>query len=617
MTPALTRQLLSCCVNYSGEGVKVHHGANVAAVQSEIAHVLPPGFPFTESTASMEAKATRALRPEAIALAVFGLIAALAAVVIGSLLACAVAVALSPLSPFGPVRTVYPTPGLAFDWPILGLGAAAFVVILGLFAMAMAYRWAPHRLARQAPQWAGQRSRVAAAAASSGLPVGAATGIRLALDPGTGHNAVPVRSAIFGAVLALVVMTGTVTFGASLDSLVSTPRLYGWNWDYALASGGDIPAQQAARLLDHQHFVARWAGYYFGTLLLDGQSEPILGGPPGARIQPPVLSGHGLENATRVVLGAVTLAQLHKRVGDTVSLSDGTDRPTALTIVGTATMPTIGAQGERHLEMGTGAFLASALIPAAQRNPFADPIAGPEAIAVDLRPGTDRSVAARTLQRDANALSNTANFGVALQATALRPAEIVNYRSVGTTPAVLGACLAVGAVSALMLTLIASVRRRRRELAMLKTLGFTGRQLASAVAWQSVIAVAIGTLIGVPLGIVLGRWLWDLFAEQIHAVPVPTVPLADIAAISLGALLLALLVSVVPGRIAARTPTALLLRAQPRGAPSGGKRTDVCFPSSAWLSWSVTNGCSPPGGARRNGRVGTTASRAHDMRTPT
>lgn len=166
------------------------------------------------------------------------------------------------------------------------------------------------------------------------------------------------------------------------------------------------------------------------------------------------------------------------------------------------------------------------------------------------------------MQRDANALSNTTNFGVALQAAALRPAEIVNYRSVGTTPAVLGACLAAGAVSALMLTLIASVRRRRRELAMLKTLGFTGRQLASAVAWQSVIAVAIGTLIGVPLGIVLGRWLWDLFAEQIHAVPVPTVPLADIAAISLGALLLALLVSVVPGRIAARTPTALLLRAE-------------------------------------------------------
>ena len=44
----------------------------------------------------------------------------------------------------------------------------------------------------------------------------------------------------------------------------------------------------------------------------------------------------------------------------------------------------------------------------------------------------------------------------------------------------------------LVLTLVASVRRRRRELALLKTLGFTHRQLAAVVAWQSTIAVALG-----------------------------------------------------------------------------------------------------------------------------
>jgi hypothetical protein len=605
-SPTLTRQLLTCCVNYSGVGVKVDGGpAAVARVQAEIARVLPLGFPFTETTASMEAKATRALRPEAIALDVFGFIAALAtlmiagqliarairigaedattlrqlgagpvavaadqlggilaAVVVGSLLASAFAVALSPLSPFGPVRAVYPTPGAAFDWAVLGLGTAAFMVILSLVALTMAYRWAPHRLARQMPLRAGHRSNVAMAATSSGLPIAVATGIRLALEPGTGRNAVPVRSATFGAVLALIVVTGTVTFGASLDTLVSTPRLYGWNWDYALASGGDIPAREAAHLLDRQHVVARWAGYSYGTLALDGQSVPILGGRPGAGIQPPVLSGHGLQNSSQVVLGALTLADLHKRIGDTLSVSDGKHAIRTLTIVGTATLPTIGNQGEEHLEMGSGAFIDSALIPTLQTNPFADPIPGPEVIFVDVRSGASRGAAIRSLREDARALSNTANFGVALQTTALRPAEIVNYRSVGTTPAILGACLAAGAVSALMLTLVASVRRRRREMAMLKTLGFTGRQLASSVAWQAVIAVGIGTLIGVPLGVVFGRWLWDLFAEQIQAVPAPTVPLMDISAICLGALLLALLVSAVPRRIAARTPTALLLRAE-------------------------------------------------------
>ncbi|HEY5427548.1 MAG TPA: FtsX-like permease family protein, partial [Solirubrobacteraceae bacterium] len=60
-----------------------------------------------------------------------------------------------------------------------------------------------------------------------------------------------------------------------------------------------------------------------------------------------------------------------------------------------------------------------------------------------------------------------------------RPADIVNYRSMGSTPVILGAGLAVGAVVALGLTLLASVRRQRRDLAMLKTLGFTQRQLAA------------------------------------------------------------------------------------------------------------------------------------------
>jgi len=142
------------------------------------------------------------------------------------------------------------------------------------------------------------------------------------------------------------------------------------------------------------------------------------------------------------------------------------------------------------------------------------------------------------------------------------PAEIVNYRTMGTTPALLGATLAAGAVSALGLTLIASVRRRRRDLALLKTLGFTRRQLAAVVAWQSTIAVTLGTAIGVPVGIALGRSLWDLFAGEIHVAPHPTVPALTITLVTFGALVLANLVAAFPGRIAARTPTALLLRAE-------------------------------------------------------
>ena len=93
-----------------------------------------------------------------------------------------------------------------------------------------------------------------------------------------------------------------------------------------------------------------------------------------------------------------------------------------------------------------------------------------------------------------------------------RPAEIVNYQSTGDTPAILAAALAAGAVGALAITLTASVRRRRRDLGLLKTFGFTRRQLAVTVAWQASVAAIIGIVVGVPFGIALGRWLWDLFA---------------------------------------------------------------------------------------------------------
>jgi hypothetical protein len=72
----------------------------------------------------------------------------------------------------------------------------------------------------------------------------------------------------------------------------------------------------------------------------------------------------------------------------------------------------------------------------------------------------------------------------------------------------------------------------------------------------------MGTVVGVPLGIALGRSLWDLFAREIDVVPDPSTPVLSVVVIAIGALVLANLVAGVPGRIAARTPTALAFRAE-------------------------------------------------------
>jgi hypothetical protein len=296
-------------------------------------------------------------------------------------------------------------------------------------------------------------------------------------------------------------------------------------------------------------------------MVIDGRSVPALGERPDAAVQPPILSGHGLTGSDEVVLAPATLADLHKRVGDTVSVLGEGAVPARLRIVGTATMPTIGGTGGPHLEMGTGALLDSQLIPAAARNPFNDPSPGPQIILVNVRPGADRKAALHALQGMTQALSNNFNFGVAIQPV-LHPAEIVNYRSVNTTPVLLGGALGAGAATALALTLIAAVRRRRRELAMFKTLGFTRRQLAAVVAWQATVAVGIGVVVGVPVGVVVGRALWSAFANEIHAVPTPNVPIASVALVAIGAVVLANVVAAIAGRVAARTPAALALRTE-------------------------------------------------------
>jgi ABC-type lipoprotein release transport system permease subunit len=99
-------------------------------------------------------------------------------------------------------------------------------------------------------------------------------------------------------------------------------------------------------------------------------------------------------------------------------------------------------------------------------------------------------------------------------------------------------------------------------LALLKALGFTPRQLARVVAWQASVTALAGVIVGVPLGILIGRQLWTLFARSINAVPDPTVPTLSVILVVLGSLIFANLVATIPGRIAARTSTALALRAE-------------------------------------------------------
>jgi hypothetical protein len=374
-------------------------------------------------------------------------------------------------------------------------------------------------------------------------------------------------------------VVATLTFGSGLRTLVSRPALYGWNWSYLLYPGNqDIP-QLALSKLDHDPDVAAATGVSPAQALLDGQEVPILLEDLAAAPAPPILSGHAVTATDQIVLGGATLQQLHKHVGQSVVLTFGSPQnapiyvpPTRLLIVGTATLPAIGypSSVSDHTSMGTGALVSIGIEPPAlkraETNP--DPLQnGPSMVLVRMQHGVSASAGLANLQRIVSATNKALAAdpiaaGDTIAALGVqRPAEIVNYRSMGSPPIILASGLAAGTIVALAMTLAATVRRRRRDLALLKALGFTRRQLRACVAWQATVAAAVGAVIGVPVGIALGRQLWILFARSIYAVPEPTVPALAVILVGFGALLLANLAAALPGRIAANTPPSLVLRA--------------------------------------------------------
>ena len=612
-------------------GIQTKGGAaTVPSVEREVAALVPSGVIATDhALAPVVAKADRSLKPISIALGVFGAIALLAAlliaaqliarrcrvdrgelnvlralgaspsetvldgligfeasILIGSVLAAVVAVALSPLAPLGPVRHVDPSNGISFDWTILGLGVVALVVLMSAIAVLLTLATAPHRTTLRPRLGSTAGARVVASAARAGLSAPGVLGVRMALEPGEGRSAVPVRSVLLGAVLAVALIVTTLTFGNSLQTLISRPALYGWNWTYILqpvgAGNGDVPPV-AFSLLRHDPYVAAYSGASYNDVEVDGQNVPFLTENVAASVTPPILSGHGVDAAREVVLGAATMTALHKHLGQYVNVTYGSPAdapiwvpPTRLRIVGTATFPAIGFAStvSDHTSMGTGVLFAFQMLPKAFANAIngaSDPsLDGPNLALVRLRTDAPPAAALASLQRIVAAsdkvfaaATSPGSQGSQLVVQGVqRPAEIVNYNTMGLTPVLLVSGLALGAVVALALTLLASVRQRRRDLALLKTIGFVRWQLAATVAWQATVAAVVGLAVGIPLGIVTGRWLWILFARQIYAVPYPTVSVVSIVLVALGTLVLANVVAAVPARTAARTPTALMLRAE-------------------------------------------------------
>jgi ABC-type antimicrobial peptide transport system permease subunit len=263
----------------------------------------------------------------------------------------------------------------------------------------------------------------------------------------------------------------------------------------------------------------------------------------GAPIAPEIVDGRAPKGLHEIALGRDALDAVGKGIGDSVRVQ-GNGRSAVFRIVGQAVFPSLGDA----VPLSDGATLSRRAL--LRLRAVSDGY-----LVFRLAPGVDRAAAIRHL-------TNTFGQGELPPIAPVVPAEVERLRQVDFLVPVLGGFVALVAVVAIGYTLVTAVRRRRRELAILKTIGFDRAQVRATVAWHSTTLAVVGLLLGIPLGIAAGRVLWGLVAGGLGVSTSIEVPVWAIVAVVPAAILLTNLVAAFPGRDAARTSPAVVLRSE-------------------------------------------------------
>jgi FtsX-like permease family len=468
--------------------------------------------------------------------------------VVGSVIAVAVAVVASPIGPVGVAREAEPDPGIATDVSVLVLGGLAVFAVTLLLAV-----WPAVASTRQ-PKPVEGRSGVSAVTAGLGLRPPATTGLRFALERGA--VGVPARSTLIGAVTSVALVVATVVFSANLEHLVENPALYGtpFNAVFDVETGEDEdpgPAEYGILLDDlaDRNEVTAFGLIFPGQLSVEGRPVAAMSIDASSKpLEVTMLEGRAPSGPTEVAVGSKTLDDLDIEVGDRVTL-DRAGEETEVAVTGVAVLPVIASySGADKTTLGEGVLADRSVLQewgpeftpygvATQVEGLDDPMAMAEGI--DVPPplyvdGIDAST----------------------------PSDIESLERVRATPLVLTGLLAALIGLTVVHALAAAVRSRRRELAVLRTVGFTRGQVLRAVAVQALAISAVGLLIGIPLGTAAGRLAWTLLAEGRGAVVELVTPLLAYATLACGVAAIALLAGLWPGLHAASAHPATILRTE-------------------------------------------------------
>ena len=461
----------------------------------------------------------------------------LPALVLTPIAAVLIAYVTSYAFPLGSTRALEPHPGLRADVFVLAVGALLWVAVTIVLTTVVA--WVASAT-RTRPARVGSSGRaVDNASGATALP--ASIGVRFAFLPGASARTLR-RTAIAGTVIAVVGVVGCSVFASSLRELTGTPGRYGLAFDVSLEvpTVGSEPV--LARLLSN-HDISAISEVRSGDVDVEGRTVTAYAVVPRkGTINAVLRSGRLPRGSGEIALGPKLLVDTHTHVGGTVQITSGT-KTRRMKVVGTTLSP----------ESQSNAFNAEAVL-----SPNAllhdSPNLGVEVMA-RIRPGANHRAVIANLDRQFP-------YAVSDESIPRAPGPIRNLQQIVRLPLVLALFFALLGAAAIGQAVFATTGERRRDLAVLRALGFTRRQVRVVVGAAASSFGVLALALGIPLGILAGKFGWSAVAKQLFVDSATLIPALAVVAIGVSFLAFAGAIALLPARLALRRSPGAALRAE-------------------------------------------------------
>ena len=377
--------------------------------------------------------------------------------------------------PLGAARRAEPGRSIRIDVPVTVLGCVVTAAVVVVVAAAVAWRWS-----RAAPRATPRRvGTVTRAVAAMGVPPVPATGARFALDPSQGRDRLPVVPTMAAATAGVALAVGALVVAASMSGLLASPARYGagWHLEVGLPLDGDEGAAVAQRLAGD----ARVTG---AALLRTGElrvrTDSVELGEIGAvgferlrgDVSPAVLAGQPLGARDDVLLGSDTFDRGGVQPGDQVTL-EGPGATQAARVVGRTILPSAGSTFsdigvvlplDRFVELGAEDLVTDLDVASI--------------VALEVPDEADRAALRQELEAEGLRVAEPR-----------QPNKVSVLRSIGPIAGALAVTTLVLVVATTSFALVTATRKRRGELAVLRTLGLRPAEVRRAVGWQSVVVI--------------------------------------------------------------------------------------------------------------------------------